>query len=241
MPPKYSRYTPFAEASRLQRFLRACVEQLYPQYCPICQTRLAPEEEGVCTTCLINLPPYYESFYKGKDRLLGGVYPIGNLFVGYLFEKGNDTQRLIHSIKYQYNRDLARYLGRLIARNNGLQNHSFDYIIPIPTSRKNEVLRGYNQTAVIAEGVGSIVHAPIAYHALKRISSQGSQTQRSRTERMQAMHNAFALGRDEIRPAAKLLLVDDVLTTGSTLLAAADQLSLTAPQSIDVLMLSVDA
>ena len=230
------RYVP---PRRWQTYLRACLEILYPQYCPVCHHLLAPEMEGICPDCLLSLPLYHDKLLHAADRLEGGAFPFDQLLAGYQFSRNNAVQEVVHSIKYQRNRALGITLGRVLAHRFALSPARYDLLIPIATHPKREALRGYNQAEAIARGVSMASGIPVATEALIR-NGRHSQTMQGREDRLRSMVGAFSLSRDVPAEGSRLLLVDDVLTTGATLVAAADTLALTAPESLTALVLAVD-
>jgi len=154
--------------------------------------------------------------FWGRVRLEG----VSSLF---RFEKGSRYQTLLHLLKYKGARKVGKYLGLLLG--SELLNSSFeevDYIVPVPLHKKKERLRGYNQSYIIAEGVSEQLNKPIINTILIRIKHTDSQTNKARWERYENLENGFQLGSDFEEYSNKtLLLIDDVLTTGSTLEACA--------------------
>ncbi len=228
------RYVP---PRRWQTYLKACLEILYPQYCPVCHHLLAPEMERICPDCLLSLPLYHDKLLHAADRLEGGAFPFDQLLAGYQFSRNNAVQEVVHSIKYH--RALGITLGRVLAHRFALSPARYDLLIPIATHPKREALRGYNQAEAIARGVSMASGIPVATEALIR-NGRHSQTMLGREDRLRLMVGAFSLSRDVPAEGSRLLLVDDVLTTGATLVAAADTLALTAPESLTALVLAVD-
>lgn len=113
---------------------------------------------------------------------------------------------------------LAERLGREWAatRREILQAGDPQLIIPIPLYWRRRWVRGYNQSATLAEGVGTVLGVPVRTNILRRVRSTSSQRHRSRAERRENVRGAFRA----VRPAAvqglRVLLIDDVLTTGAT-------------------------
>ncbi|MFM9950290.1 MAG: ComF family protein, partial [Saprospiraceae bacterium] len=92
-----------------------------------------------------------------------------------------------------------------------------DVIVPVPLHPKKEWARGYNQSALFAQGLSETLQKPWLHNALQRKVHAESQTQKSREERLDNISQAFVIGNAEEIKGKHVLLVDDVLTTGATL------------------------
>ena len=135
------------------------------------------------------------------------------------FEKGSAYQSLLHDLKYRGNRKVGLYLGRLLGHD--LKNSPYahcDLIVPVPLHGKRLRQRGYNQSEIIAKGVSEILHIPLETNLLIRKVHQSSQTFMGRYERFENVSGSFGISRKAIpMHGKKILLVDDVVTTGATL------------------------
>lgn len=220
--------------------VRALLDFVYPRYCAACDSRLSMDEMGLCPLCLLTLPRYVEATDRAWERLQGTVYPIEGFVGGLHFEKETRVQHLIHSVKYHSNREAAWAIGRLIAQEKRLSVEDFDFIVPVPVSNIRLLKRGYNQSFLLAQGVSMGSGIPVAANALQRTKHLRSQTHRRRAERLFAMKDAFSLGDDTLPKGARILLLDDLLTTGSTLVAAADALALAEPGKLILMTIAVD-
>jgi ComF family protein len=133
-----------------------------------------------------------------------------------------NVQRLIFSLKYYGNRKLAFTMGRLMAIRSRTECSEADFLLPVPLHRRRERRRGYNQAEWLCRGMSSVWGTPVATHALRRRIATGSQAHKSHAERRAIMqNNVFVTNRIDNLAGKKLLLVDDVITTGSTLTACA--------------------
>lgn len=237
MAIKVYRYKSHTSSGEL---LRAIVDFVYPRYCAGCAKRLSLNEYGVCPSCFLTFPRFVELTDKAWERLQGTTYPIQGFLGGYRFEKLNRVQAMIHNVKYHRHAEAAVAVGRSLALELGICKEDFDLIIPVPITRQREAKRGYNQSSLFAQGISMATQIPVAEHGLKRSKDSESQTTRSRKERLQAMKNTFQLGVDSIEKGSRILLLDDVLTTGATLVAAADTLTEAYPQKIVLMAVAVD-
>lgn len=186
----------------------------------------------ICLKCEQGMPK--TSFITEPDN------PVAQLFWGrvflqgatslFRFEKGSKYQHLLHLLKYKGLKKVGIFLGNLLGAE--IQDSSFakiDYIIPVPLHKKREKQRGYNQSEVIAQGVSMIINKPINTELVFRCKYTQSQTSKKRFERWENMENVFSLSEEaELLSNTTILLIDDVITTGSTLEACAELL-LTIP------------
>ena len=145
----------------------------------------------------------------------------------FFFSKTGKVQHLLHQLKYEGNKDagffLGQQLGESIKESELFQN--LDYLIPIPLHPKKEHIRGYNQSHVIAQGVENMTEIPIIKDCLYRKVFTSTQTKKSREERWDNVKDIFDIKNGERLKGQHVLLIDDVLTTGATLMAAGKTLS----------------
>lgn len=149
--------------------------------------------------------------------------PVTGIFPIYLFEKEKALQHIIHSIKYEQNITLAKFMGRkmgniLIAENDSLK---FDFIIPVPLHILKKSERGFNQSEYICKGISKILKTKLN-KKIKRVRFTQSQTKLNRIERAQNIEAAFKTNYNFT--GKNILLVDDVITTGATIIECAKAL-----------------
>ncbi|PIE86251.1 MAG: amidophosphoribosyltransferase [Bacteroidia bacterium] len=137
----------------------------------------------------------------------------------YYFEKATKYQRLIHYLKYEGEKELALMLGKLFAAD--LQKcacfKNIDFIVPIPLHPTRERKRGYNQSFWFAKGLAEIMNKPIDTKSVCRKKNTTTQTQKNKEDRQKNMKDAFFIQNESAINNKHILLVDDVITTGSTL------------------------
>ncbi len=211
------------------KLLTHLINLFYPRVCAACGNFLMSKEETVCLSCRYLLPKtLYE---KNADN------PLAQMFYGqidfhavtaeFFFSKTGKVQHLLHQLKYEGNKDagffLGQQLGESIKESELFQN--LDYLIPIPLHPKKEHIRGYNQSHVIAQGVENMTEIPIIKDCLYRKVFTSTQTKKSREERWDNVKDIFDIKNGERLKGQYVLLIDDVLTTGATLMAAGKTLS----------------
>jgi ComF family protein len=137
----------------------------------------------------------------------------------YYFNKGNKVQHLIHQLKYKGSYETGIFIGELMGcelKESALFN-TVDMIVPVPLHPKKIKKRGYNQSEMFGKGMTKGLNRPMNTEVLYRQQFTETQTRKSRTERWENVENVFKVKNPEALSGKHLLLVDDVITTGSTL------------------------
>lgn len=201
----------------------------FPDYCPSCRNRLTEYESSVCLDCLSKIPQ--TNYHKEKDNKLeeffAGRIPFERVAAFAYFVKGGTLQPLIHELKYKNNPELGVFLGKLCG--DSLFDSDFikniDYIVPIPLHAKRQKERGYNQAWELAKGISGRTGINLNESVVVRSVNNPSQAKsESREARWANVENAFSLTNTTLFENKHILLVDDVLTTGSTIEACAREL-----------------
>ncbi len=199
---------------------------IYPRTCAACGNTLFRHEEVICSHCLIHLPKTF--FHKDEKnplfQLFWGKIPIEMITSFYFFNKGNKVQNLIHLLKYKNRPDIGVYIGKrygsFLKKSPILS--SVDMIIPVPLHQSKLKLRGYNQAEVFANGLGASMNIPVDITSFIRTTATETQTKKSKLQRWENVRNKFEIKNQENIANKHILLVDDVITTGSTLEACAE-------------------
>lgn len=211
------------------KLLKHLINLIYPQVCPACGNLLTNSEETVCLTCRYLLPKtHYENNLENPlAQSFWGQVNFQAVTAEYFFSKTGNVQHLLHQLKYQGNKEAGIFLGQQLGESikNAKLFQDIDYLVPIPLHPKKEFMRGYNQSFVIAQGVEDRTNIPIARDCLYRKVFTSTQTKKSREERWDNVKDIFDIKDYKILENKHILLIDDVLTTGATLLAAGKILS----------------
>ena len=224
----------------LHRSARVLLNFLLPRHCPVCGLRRYAGDAPICPTCLRQIPRYHEGLLRAADRLDGLALPVDAFYSLFLYYPDSPARRVIHRFKYGRFPQIGEYLGRWGAVYSQLSRQQIDFIVPVPIHPAKLTARGFNQSERIARGISQATGIPVLAHALKRVGGTASQTRRNRYARRRALQGVFVPGAERLPAGARVLLVDDLLTTGATLQAASLGLAPQRPASLSVFTLAVD-
>ncbi len=187
-----------------------------PAQCLICGEPLIQGHKVICPTCSGSLPLLDPAFLENLRDEIEQPY-FDDLIVCHPFDA--TFQKLIHLLKYQRQQSIADLFGETLAQFVPL---NFDFVTAVPLNAVRQKERGYNQCELIAKSLSNITRIPLTTNLLKRVRNTQSQTMLSREERKQNVKNAFKV-QGEVE-GTRILLIDDVITTGSTLNECAKEL-----------------
>ncbi|MBR2379248.1 MAG: ComF family protein [Bacteroidaceae bacterium] len=212
----------------MRGWLRDIADFFFPRTCRVCGKVLLHDEGYLCMQCMLDMPrtDFGVQLDNAMAQLFYGKIAVERAVAYFYFTKGSDYRRLIHRIKYNGEKECGRYLGKMMAREL-ITTSTFkgiDYIVPVPLHRSKERKRGYNQSEWIAQGIADETGIPLCTDALVCRTHRESQTQKGIYDRYLATREAFELLPDNSLQGSHVLLVDDVVTTGATLLACGETL-----------------
>ena len=197
--------------------------ELMPGRCIVCHHALHSGEHDICCQCLSTLP---FTRIDGKEenlleRLFWEQIPIERASALFTYIQGAQSHQILRHLKYLSRPAVGISLGRLLARRL-IGTGFFDtisLIVPVPLSAERMKTRGYNQAERIATGIAEVTDLPVDTTCIVRIADNKTQTSLSRQERINNVKDIFHVKYPEQYEGKHLLLVDDVVTTGSTLIA----------------------
>jgi ComF family protein len=245
-----------AAPSRLARFARAsraalgfAFDTALPPLCPACRN-LVGEQGGLCASCWSKLafitPPYCERLgipfvYDPGPGILSmeAIADPPSYQRARAAVRFDETARtLVHAFKYGDRTDLAPIMGGWMAQAGRMLLEDADALIPVPLHWRRFWARRFNQAAELAKAIAAISHVPVAHEVLKRVRATAQQVGLKATERAENVQGAFRVPA-ELRDAVhgkRLVLVDDVLTSGATLETCARALLRAGAANVDVLV-----
>jgi len=201
---------------------------IFPNVCFVCNDALAKGEDYLCTPCRYKLPKtnFHKSQHNPLEQRFHGIITIKHVFSYLYFIKGGSVSQLLNKLKYGNVPELGAVLGRWFGKD--LQEVGFDkeydLIVPVPLHRSKLRKRGYNQSDGIAKGLSEALELPYFTSIIIRTQRNESQTRKGRIERWKNVENIFHVNDPTMIVGKRVLLVDDVLTTGATLEACATAL-----------------
>ena len=201
---------------------------IYPQICLSCGKSLIKKEVCICTYCKYHLPK--TDFHLVEDnpisRLFWGKVNLHSAASYYYFNKGSKVQKLIHQLKYNGQKEVGTAIGEFygIELKESPLYSNIDTIIPVPLHPKKQKKRGYNQSDCFGEGLAKSWGIRLETEIFYRTTDSATQTRKSRFERWKNVETIFKVKEPDALQGKHILLVDDVVTTGSTLEACARML-----------------
>ena len=205
----------------LKNIFAGTLHLFYPHVCTGCGSDLLDDNNLLCLSCMHELPHTHFASYAGNpvEKYFWGRLPLQAAHSEFYFSKGTLIQQLIHELKYKNNTQIGEYLGWLTGKSllNSNRFNSIDALIPLPLNAAKEHKRGYNQAAIICNGLSAIMNIPVITGNVVRQHYTDTQTRKHRTERWKNVAGSFMVTNPSAIEGKHLLLVDDVVTTGATL------------------------
>ena len=203
------------------KFFSYLVDLFYPRLCHACGRALLEHEFVLCNYCVVQLPK--TNFHDKKDNpievLFWGRADITAATAYYKYQKEGKVQKLIHHLKYDGFQEIGLYVGEVLGAELAASRRfaDLDLIVPVPLHKSKLRKRGFNQSSLFAQGLSKTMEIPMDDTNLYRKIASSSQTKKSRWERYKNVHDIFGVENPELFRERKILLVDDVITTGSTI------------------------
>jgi ComF family protein len=240
--------------SALRRAAAAIADVLVPPLCLVCHGRLSTHD-ALCPGCWSGIdfiraplcdrlglpmpydtgPPMISAAAAADPPAYGRARAVAR-FDGVM-------RALVHDLKFHDRHDARRLFGRWLADAGAELLANADLLVPVPLTRTRLLARRFNQSTILAHEVARVANVQVEPLALQRVRSTQPQVGLSREERRRNVAGAFAVapGRKAAIAGAKIVLVDDVITTGATADACARCLKRAGAASVDVLALALVA
>jgi ComF family protein len=218
-------------------------ELVFPRICISCNEPLLKLETQICLICQDQLP-FSRSWVSGQDS------PVGKLFLDrtdineahslFQYQKGGMVQRMLRKLKYDGSKEVGVGLGELFGKILSENSLGFaaDGFVAVPLHPAKILRRGYNQSDMIVKGLREHIDLPDLSHLIERTLFTESQTSKSRYQRFENMDHVFHCPSPHKVSGLSLIVVDDVITTGSTMKACINVLSHAGASSFSVLTLA---
>lgn len=223
-------------------FLKDFLDLVFPRNCELCGRSLFDQEKCLCLICVGTLPvTSYHLRSEDNDLMdkIKGLSQIRKAMAYLKFTKEGKSQEILHKLKYKNKPQLAQELGTHYGRLMIENECSIDWtlIVAVPLHPLKLKRRGYNQSEEFGKGLSLALNIPIE-NVLERKKFTETQTKKTRLERMSNMDDVFDLFPSCSVANHKVMLVDDVLTTGATMCACANVLLANKAKTVDLVTLA---
>lgn len=205
---------------RLSNFIKNFADIILPRFCLHCKSKLTLMENTLCKECFsrINFASKERMQYEFQRKFAEHKI-ISDFQSLFLFEVTSPIKTVLHELKYEKKFMIGKYVGSLI--NDYLAEEIFnwkaDYIIPVPLHKLKKAQRGYNQSEFIAKEISKLLNVKLKTNLIKRVKYTETQTSMNLTERRENMKDAFVLNSKIDLKNKRIIILDDVITTGATI------------------------
>lgn len=195
---------------------------VFPELCPVCGRLLVKGERYICLGCLSDLP--YSFFWNWRNNpaefLLNELLPVEQAASLMLYRSESNWKSTVHQFKYYGNKGLGQFLSILLAQKlmESGWSDKLDLVVPVPLHWYKEWTRGFNQAGVVAKVIAEKLNLPYEPYLITRKRFTFTQTKKDKEHRKKSVASAFMVKEKYSRllSGKRVLLVDDVLTTGAT-------------------------
>jgi ComF family protein len=214
--------------SAFRGLTNSILDFFYPPVCLSCRKLLIDGQRHVCEQCWDSIEPIrrdLELYQETRHKLcVSGT--VDELVASFVFEKEGAFQHIAHALKYTGFQSIGIELGKRVGGIMNSWNVRADCLIPIPLHKRKLRERGFNQAELIARGASEVAGIPLRTDLVRRKKFTQSQTTLSLEERNKNVDDAFEIVpyRSAEVENKSFIVIDDVITTGSTILACANAL-----------------
>ncbi len=204
------------------------LDMLFPNSCQMCEAGLTKGEKLICLHCRYHLPlaNYHLLDNNPLEKRFMGKVNVKYAWAYLKFTKQGRVQKALHALKYGGKKEVGQLMGTWYGeelKRAGLAAQ-FDLILPVPLHPTKLKKRGYNQSDTFAEGLSGAMTVAWSHQVLVRNTASATQTRKKRLERWQNVERIFGVSDNAQVQGKRILLVDDVITTGATFEACVEVL-----------------
>lgn len=223
--------------------IKNLINIFFPQVCFGCNNFLSDNEKYVCTSCRHELPVTNYHFDNRKEvkKVLYGRVKLVHATALLRFEKKGIVQQLLHKLKYKGYEDIGLFLGEWLAtelKETG-EYDDIDIVISVPLHKRKLKKRGYNQVEKFAKAIANSLEVPYNNQVLQKLSSTTTQVFKKRISRWNDKDEVFKLVDSGLIENKHILLCDDIITTGATIEACANELLKATNVKISVVTMAI--
>lgn len=213
--------------SHIKNSILDLLHLIYPNLCIACSENIPIKSDIFCFSCKMHIP-YSDSFHVANNELetrLLGRFPFESANSLFNFTAGSSVEQVLYKLKYNNQPNIGKVLGQHFGKKLlETKDINFDFIVPIPLHAKKQFKRGYNQSTKFALGISEAIQVPVKENILVKTYETSTQTKKNRLDRLENVLHSFEIKKGKSLEHKHILLVDDVVTTGATIEAAAIKL-----------------
>ncbi len=220
--------------NRLSEYLCDFVDLLFPPTCPVCNRPLTKGQRYICTACRLDIPltGYQLKSDNAMAEMVRNIRPdIKEATALIFYMRHSGWQRMIHDFKYRdmwyHGQFMGDWLGRELADSELYRD--IDIVVAVPLHIRRLISRGYNQSDYIARGVAHRIGAKHITGAVKRTRYNKAQAKKRLHERWSGVEGLFKVTDSKLFEGRSILLIDDVFTSGATIMSCAEAILEAAP------------
>ena len=215
----------------------------FPESCLACNEILSDNEIKICSDCRHELPltHFHNDYINDLEKIFFGRVKLENATALFRFSKGGKVQKLLHNLKYRGHQQLGSIFGDWLSANlksipgfNGI-----DTVIPVPLHSKRKRKRGYNQVSLFAKSIAHNLNYEYSENILVKKNPTKTQVFKKRKARWLGEDSGFRVKNEHLIQDKHILIVDDLVTTGSTLEACANALSKKAKIKLSIATIAI--